>query len=101
MLTLPRANVVTQDDIHPVIENTALVTVHGESPHAVVRISEPDYVSRKFTVVDRILNASFTRHGDTWTFTGTSEHLTNTVGTTDATIKVMVTPEPGCEECRR
>ena len=100
MLTLPRSNVVTQDDIHPVIENTALVVVVGESPTATVKISVPDYRSKKFRQLDRLTKASFKRQGDTWTFTGTSEHLSRVVGTQDATIKVMVTPEPGCEDCR-
>lgn len=101
MLQLPRANVITQDDIFPPIENDALVVVVGESPNATVKISAPDYQARKFRPIDRLTRASFTRKGDTWTFTGRSDHLADTIGTADAVIKMMVTPEPGCEDCRR
>lgn len=101
MLQLPRANVITQDGILPPIENDALVVVMGESPNATVKISVPDYQARKFRAVDRLTKASFTRKGDTWTFTGSSDHLRDTIGTADSIIKVMVTPEPGCEDCRK
>ena len=100
MLKLPKANVITQDDIHPETDG-ALVIVVGESPNATVRISTPDYVSKKYTLMDRLTRASFKRSGDTWTFVGSSEYLAYNVGASDATIKMMVTPEPGCEDCRK
>ena len=101
MLTLPRCHILTQDEILPEIEENGYVVVVGESPNATVRISIPDVYSRKFRTLDRLTRASYKRKGDTWTFTGISDHLRGVVGTPDTRLSVMVTPEPGCEDCRK
>jgi hypothetical protein len=100
MLRLPRSTVTTQDEIHPDLDG-ALVVVVGESPNAVVRISTPDYDARKFRSVDRLTHTEFKRKGDTWTFTGTSDHLRHDIGSDDARLSIQVTPAPGCEDCKR
>jgi hypothetical protein len=100
MLRLPQSKVTTQDDIHQEIAG-ALVVVVGESPNATVKISAPDYVARKFRTVDRLTHAEMKRKGDTWTFTGTSDHLRDEIGAADARLSVSVTPAPGCEDCKR
>lgn len=99
MLTLPRCHILTQDEILPEIEQDGHVVVVGESPNATVRISVPDYEARKFRVMDRLTRASYTRQGDTWTFTGLSDYLGEEVSTRDRKLSVQVTPEPGCEDC--
>jgi hypothetical protein len=101
MLRLPRCKVTTQDDIFPEIESGALVVVVGESPNATVKISAPDFDARKFRLVDRLTRAEFKRKGDTWTFTGTSDHLRNDIGSSDAKLSISATPAPGCEDCKR
>lgn len=100
MLNLPRCHVLTQDGAHPEMEG-ALVVVVGENPNCTVRLSAPDMTERRFITVDRLLNASYTRKADTWTFKGTSEHLREVVGSADALMEMQVTPEPGCEDCRK
>jgi hypothetical protein len=93
--------VITQDGIFPDIEEGALVVVNGESPNATVRISAPDYDAKKFRLVDRLTKAEAKRKGDTWTFTGVSDHLRDTVHAPDSRLSVQVTPAPGCEDCRK
>ena len=100
MLSLPNCNVVTEGEIHPV-QDHAMVVIVGESPNCTVRVSEPDFVARKFRVVDRYTQASFTRQGDTWTVKGLSEYMVEEIGTEDAVITIQVTPEPGCAECNK
>ena len=100
MLSLPNCNVITEDEIHPVLDR-AMVTVVGESPNCTVRVSEPDMVAKKFRQVDQFTAAAFTRQGDTWTFTGRSQYMADEIGTEDAVITIQVTPEPGCEECNK
>lgn len=101
MLTLPRCHILTQDEIFPEIEQDGHVVVVGESPNATVRISIPDRTARKFRVLDRLTRASFTRSGDTWTFTGVSSYLSEEVAAVSTKLSVQVTPEPGCEDCRK
>ena len=85
------------------IEAGGLATATGESGNAIVKISKADPVAKKYRQVDRLTSASWTRKGDTWTFTGTSDHLVNMVGVpkSEATMSYQVTPEPGCEDCRK
>ena len=102
MLTLPRSHIISQDDIFGEIDSPdGLVTATGESPNCTVKISVADRESRKYVQVDRLTTAKFTRKGDTWTFTGTSAHLKETVGAVgeEAEMSFQVTPEPGCEDC--
>lgn len=101
MLTLPHCNIVFQDDILGPIDDGALVVVTGESPNATVRVSIPKRESRKYVTVDRLTGCSFTRKGDTWTFTGNSAYLAEHIGTPDVKMSIMVTPEPGCEDCKQ
>ena len=100
MLNLPNCHILSQDNTHAEMEG-AVVVVVGESPNCTVRISVPDMTERKYVTVDRLLNASFTRKGDTWTFRGKSEHLFDEVGTEDSVLEMQVTPAPGCEDCRK
>lgn len=100
MLNLPNCHVLSQDGAHPEMEG-AIVVVVGESPNCTVRLSVPDMLDRKYITVDRLMHASYTRQGDTWTFRGRSEHLFNDIGTDDAVMEMQVTPAPGCEECRK
>ena len=102
MLKLPKCHILTQDDLFPEVDG-ALVVVTGESPNATVKISLPDHEARKFRTMDRLTRASYSSKGDTWTFSGVSDHLVNVIGATrsEAVMSVMVTPEPGCEDCRK
>lgn len=101
MLTLPLCHILTQDEIFPEIEANGLVVVFGESPNATVRISVPDFASKKYVTLDRLTRASFSRKGETWTVKGVSDHLRDVVGAENAVISMMVTPEPGCEDCQK
>jgi hypothetical protein len=100
MLNLPECHVLTQDDAHPEMEG-AYVVVVGESPNCTVRLAVRDMTARKWVTLDRLMHASFTRQGDTWTFKGQSEHLRDTVGADDTNLQMQATPEPGCAECRK
>jgi hypothetical protein len=103
MLTLPRCHILVQDEVFPEVAEGGLAVIVGESPNATVRLSTPDPVARKYVTFDRLTRASYSRKGDTWTFTGVSDHLVNTVGASGehAVLSIQVTPEPGCEGCRK
>jgi len=101
MLTLPNCHVETQDGVFPDIDGDGRIAVFGEFPTATVRLSIPDYEKKKFVIVDTLDNATMQRKGDTWTFTGTSAHLTDAIGAADPTLSFSATPAPGCEACRQ
>lgn len=100
-MTMTLTNCTITDDDSDLDLTGAVVVVSGDSPHATIRISERDAKIRKFRTVDRILDASITAAGKSgWIIEGTSEHLRDTVGTTDAGIKLSVKAKGGCQGCR-
>lgn len=102
MLRLPRAKIVTQDKVFATVEQgEGLVIASGESPNCIVKISVADHISKKYRQLDRLTNANYVRKGDVWTFTGTSQHLIDSVGARgdEAILSFTVTPGPGCEDC--
>ena len=101
MLRLPRATITFADDVHDKIEDIGLAIATGDSPGGTVKISKADMDKKKYVQVDRLTEATWTRKGDVWTFTGRSQHLTETVGAQedDALLKVTVKPATGCEDC--
>lgn len=102
MLRLPRATITSQDDVFQEIDQPdGLAVVTGESPGGTVKISVADRDAKKYRQVDRLTHASWKRRGDTWTFTGTSQYLSEEIGAKgdDAQLTFTVTPLPGCEDC--
>lgn len=89
---------VTGEDIE--LEG-AVVVASGESPTATVQISAPDPNKRKFTRVDRLLEASIASNGYRHIIEGHSEYLEQTVGVDKRDSKVTYTViAKGCKTCR-
>ena len=93
-------SVVFEDDILPAINCRSIVTVFGESPNAQVQISVPDYRQKRFIPVDRLRNAKIDGRGSSYTITGVSEHLMQTVGITrtKATMRILVEVNQVCDD---
>jgi hypothetical protein len=100
MQTLTKANIIFEDGYLDEIP-VGLVHILGESGGAVVRVTAPNFHSRRFATVDTLTRATFTRKGDTFTISGQSAYLADSVGVTaaESVVEIQVTPEPGCEDC--
>ena len=103
MLTLPQCHILTQEELFPEVSKGGLVVIVGDSPNATAKISTPDIEHRKYRQMDRLTHVSYSRKGDTWTVTGTSDYLRSEIGAApeEAVLTFQVTPEPGCEDCSK
>lgn len=97
-LRLTRCEVVTQDEVHPYFDD-GFVTVIGESPNAIVKISRPNDEHTKAVLVDHLTGCLLRRDGDTLEIIGQSSHLRDTVRSSSTELTFLVTPEPPCKDC--
>jgi hypothetical protein len=96
MMRLARSEVVTQDEVHPYIDN-GLVTVLGDSPNATVKLLIPD--ETKYVPVDTFRHCTIERDGETIKITGQSDYVLHVIGDPQNELTILVSPGPECENC--
>lgn len=102
MKILTKCNIVTQDDIHPVIDFGARVIIFGESPNARAKVMFRDPAKRKYSQLDVLSEAKVSDRAGTYTIEGYSWFLKNVIGARgeESYLKMLVTPGEECEDCQ-
>jgi hypothetical protein len=95
-MRLARAEIVTEDEVHPYMDN-ALVTVLGRSPNATVKVLVSD--GTKHVPIDTFRHCTIERDGETWKVTGQSDYVLHVIGDSDNELTILVSPGPECENC--
>lgn len=97
-LRLINCEIVTEDAIHEFMDD-GFVTVIGESPNAIVKISRPNDQKTKAVQVDHLTGCLLRKSGETLEIVGQSRHLRDVIGSESTTLTLLVTPEPPCKDC--
>lgn len=97
-LRLINCEIVTEDEVHEFMDD-GFVTVIGESPNAIVKISRPNAEKTKAVQVDHLTGCTLRKSGETLEIIGQSSYVRDVIGSESATLTILVTPEPPCKDC--